>query len=298
MLFEVDPAAVRRRLRAGADLWDGTILYAADFSPDPLGGSVVTAGACNYYAYVTVADRIQGALLNPSKPSHQALLEGHLSNFLGAVSSEALKPVGVAASTTCVFETGDGPRLLLTKRSEEVINALGTYCVIPTFGLESPTIDGVRSEFGTLFYNFAKEFLEEVYGQKELIQVANSESLDPDAIFESKKARSLLTQFTSGTAELRVLGVGLEPTDGTLTLALLAHFQSKDFYREVLRRAHAGWEVKRVPGERPITFLAPESGQLAGACTIETMSATSLFSVDRALRHLAEVRDAPATKHP
>ena len=83
------------------------------------------------------------------------------------------------------------------------------------------------------------------------------------------------------------MGMGGEVTDGTLTIALLAHFRSPQFYREVRRRANAGWEVKRAEGKRPISFLPPDSDELAAACTTETMSATSLFSVDLALSHLA-----------
>ena len=197
--FAVEPAAIRRRQTAGASLWDGTLLYAADLSLGPAGSTRVTAGACNFYSYVTVADRIQAALLEPDKPRHQALLEHNLSS-VSAIAMADYEPVCLAAATTCVFETDDGPLLLLTERAEEVVNALGTYCVIPTFGLESPVVDGVRSEYGTVFYNFAKEFLEEVYGQEELIRAATSESLDPDAIFESNQARSLLDQFGTGTA--------------------------------------------------------------------------------------------------
>lgn len=289
--FNVSQGAVRRRERAGAELWDGKVLYAEETDLKPDGDSSLTLGVCNFYSYVTAADRIQIAFSESSKPENTRFLAEHLSDF-GRAVAPGHEPVCVAAAATCLFETAAGPRILLSERAEEVVNALGSYCVIPTFGFESSAVEGVKSQYGLIFYNFLKEFLEEVYGLEKAIRWATSESLDPDALFALKDvaddAKRLLAEFTSGRADLYVTGMGIEATDGTITLALLAHFRSPEFHREVLRTAKAGWEIKRSRGRQPIEFVAPDTARMTELTRLEAMSATSLFSIDSALRHLRD----------
>lgn len=287
MEFEVDLETIGKRQRAGAQLWDGTLLYVDKFDGRPDGSRKIVAGTFNYFAYVTFAARLQASLLARGQPRGRLLAESGLTSFPEGVTSP-YRPMVLSAVTTCIFDTDDGPKILLAKRSEDVVNALGTVGAIPTFGLESPEIDGERSEYGTVFYNFVKEFIEEVYGQEDLVRAASSEALEPDAIFRSKKARRLINQFNGGTAELRILGSGIDVTDGALVLSLMAHFHSPAFYKEVRMRASAGWEVMRDGGSRPLVFLPASSDGLADVATSTTMSASSLFGVDLMLRHLAQ----------
>lgn len=284
--FPVDDFAISRRTDSGARIWDGRILYLTRVGERD-GQPYLGAGVCNYYSYVTVAEQIQNAFRKPRAHASKRILRTWMSSTDGQREMR-YAPICLAASTVCLFETPDGPRVLLSTRSDEVVNALDSTCVLPTFGMEPHVADGVPSKYGLLFYNFAKEFMEEVYGVKELETEADSPALNRDKIFDSALADELVEQFTTGEATLDVTGMGIEATDGTITYALLARFSSHDFYERVRGYVQPNFESKRRPDSpHSIHFLRLDDNALVGLSKMGEMSATSMFAVDLALVSVA-----------
>lgn len=113
--------------------------------------------------------------------------------------------------------------------------------------------------------------------------------MDPDSIFDFPEAQQLLDQFASGQASLHVGGLGVEATDGTFTLGLIAHFRSPEFFVAVRRRAKANWESKRdKANKRPIQFMSLDGPGLSEKTQLGEMSTTSLFAIDLALTMLRD----------
>lgn len=284
--LEVDDKLIAARRRAGAQLWDGPLMYVADIESAPDGSRRLVARVCNYFSYVTQAERIQRSLLARDSSRGQVHRDKRLTAF-PSPGEAPYRPMALSAVTTCAFDMEQGRQLLLATRAHGTVNAMGTVGAIPTFGFEPHEIDGMRSKYSAIFYNFVKEFLEEIYGQEELTRAATSESLDPDAIFQSRTARRLISEFEQGRAELRLLGCGVDVTDGGFVLALVAHFRSPEFYAYLRGSAKAGWEVERVDTERPLRFAPASAAGVIDAVSNRSMSSSSIFGVDLALSHLS-----------
>lgn len=167
--------------------------------------------------------------------------------------------------------------MLLGRRSADVVNAANTVSVVPAFGME-PNLKGKsRSRFSLRFYNFLKEFLEEVFDAEELTDTSQSRTISTDAIFDSDDARQALRQFETGAAHLIGTGFGLVLTQGNVVYAMHAHFSSPDFYEYVRTRGRGSWEANGSLWFEPVEQV-PE--------LLVEMPAPSAFAVDLALSHL------------
>lgn len=297
----VNPASIHARTQAGAKIWDGDLLFLKSAGIEDQGDGVslpsLEAGVMNYFGFVSASAAWRAEC--ESEGPHP-LLEQHYTS-LNSLLANPPRPLALSAAAACVFSTPEGLQIPLARRSAAVVNAMGHLCLAPTFGLEPSVIDHVKSKFDVLKYNFVKEFLEEIYGMEGLDHNAESGILDPDCIFENPEAQLLLAEFDSGRASLRVTGLGAELTDGSLTIALLAQFDSPDFYAEVLRRARPSWEwQKQKDGHQRIRFYPLSSFASDGAAElVPEMANSSVFVLDRALGALDEPRRSasPAPEH-
>lgn len=282
--YPVDDKVIEDRRKAGVNLWDGLIIYATSCRRTENGEMLISAGTANYYGYVTLAHRIQQELLQPQRG--RPVLEGYYRNATDAMSG-ALKPVAISAAAACVFEKDGRLDVAVHRRSANTVNAPNSLAAGPLFGMESNRNAQFKSEYGVVFYNFVKEFVEEFYGLDALIRAVESPALDPDWIMRLPQAAAVIAEFDAGRATLICDGVGVECTDGTITLGLVAHFTSPDFRRKFEADARPGWELSSVrPAGRSVEFWPLDGSDLGNAMNPSRMSATSIFVLDLARRRL------------
>ena len=273
-----DKSVIRRRRAAGADLWDDPVLMLDTMvqGDRPL----LEARVCNYFAYVTFAERVRSETLSRRAPS--TLLDTAFVSLTDSLAAGATVPLALSGSVACVFTDDDGTRFIgVQRRSARVVDTAGQLSLVPAFGLESNVYDGQRSRHGVLFYNFVKEFLEEYLNQEEVIKAASSQHAHPDWIFDIPWAAALLDEAQGGSLQLELLDLGLDLAGGSLLFAMAARFDSPTFFRTLRYSTLASWESDPIaPGSRAIQFWPLEGDRLRDAATPDATTRASLFTLD------------------
>ncbi|TDC50578.1 hypothetical protein E1212_14485 [Jiangella ureilytica] len=284
--FPYDQAVIEQMRRGGVELWDGSLLYSVN--DGPLDGAL-PVGVCNYFAYVDLCHRV---LRESDKPKgEKPYLLGSLRTFDDAICG-VIRPLVIAATATCVFDDGSGGlETAIQRRSPQVVVARGMYAAAPVFGLESNVIGRATSRFGIVTYNVLKEILEEYFDEPELTRAGDHPAgAHPDWIFRTEHGRRLVDEVDAGRILLRCTGAAIDVLDGSLVLAVLAQFTSPEYAREVKLSARGSWESDHTSGPR-IEFVPLHGLELEARMSIETMTASSIYSLDRAREYLRP-RDA------
>lgn len=292
--FPVDERLIKSKIARGARIWDGPAVYLKGMQTDSTGKPILTAGICNYYGYVTLAQQLSTEA--NSSTGRKPIPLGHFGRFSDATSGK-FGPVTLAATVTCVFDSEHGEQFIaLQRRSDAVVNAAGMYGVAPIFGLESNRLRSAKSRYGTIYYNFLKEFIEEFFDLEPVIRAATTPRSDLDWIFQLPHAPDLVAQLDNGDLSLFCTGLGIDLSDGSLTIALTAHFTSPDYLETLRSTAVGSWESETATATRPaIEFVAVDDPSLADLATIEHMDPSSIFSLDLARQHLKRTRGQSAT---
>ncbi|SDU53456.1 hypothetical protein [Jiangella alkaliphila] len=218
------------------------------------------------------------------------LLLGTFRGFDEAVAGP-LRPVVISATAACVFEHADGGReVALQRRSDRVVTPRGMYAVAPVFGLEPNVLGWSRSRFGLVTYNVLKEILEEFFDEEELSRAADQPvAAHPDWVFHSEHGRRLVAELDAGRLRLRCTGAAIDISDGSVVLAVLTHFTSPAYADELKLTARGSWESATAGGPR-IEFAPLDGRELTALMTADTMTASSIFSLDWAPSRACEVR--------
>ena len=196
-------------------------------------------------------------------------------------------PTVLAAATTCVFESTQGPVTVLHQRSSRVVNARGMHAVTPVHGIE-PNFSGTEtSRYGVVAYNVFKEILEEFFGVDE-IKYNNDKPHAPhsDWIFSTGPGEALVAELHSGRLLLSCEGACIDLSDGSLILAVTAYFLDPAFLERLKVQARGSEEASWVDGRR-FEFLKLSGSELEGLMDLNRMTSSSVFSVDRARVRLA-----------
>lgn len=276
-----DDVIIASRQAFGIRLWDGPLLYALG---PPQADGRIPLGVCNYFAYVTTSGKVHAELAGKVKSTSTVM---KLTSLEAALASD-VSPLAIAGAATCVFDTPGGRMVATARRSQLVVSGRGLDAVSPSFGFEPNRIGRESSKYGLPVYNFLKEFLEEIFNQKHVDHAGDQPRLEnPDWIFESDAARDLIQEFDEGRATLYCTGVILDPTDSSIDLLLLAHFESHDYYEKVRKRAFGNWEADYAEGVPRITFRPLDA--IDESLSLASMTSVSIASLDRARVQLAEI---------
>jgi hypothetical protein len=281
--FPVDQRLIRKKIARGADIWDGSSLYVKQMQSADDGDVSFSVGICNYFAYVTLAQRMSAECRRTS--GEKPLLVKHFRDFSTAMT-DGLPPIALAATATCVFESDSGPVVAVQRRSDAVVNAAGMLGVAPIFGLESNRIRTSRSKYSLVYYNFLKEFIEEFFGLEQVIRTATNPRADIDWIFGLPPAVDLIAQVNNGDLTLSCTGAGIDVSDGSLTLALLAHFHAPSYLDIVKSTAVGSWESAPSTQHTPaIDFVPIDDPMFEELANVDAMDPSSIFSLDLARLH-------------
>jgi hypothetical protein len=150
--------------------------------------------------------------------------------------SRPLQPQTLGCVCVSLFEKNGDLLVASAKRSSEVLYASGLKSTLPTFGVEANTIGGERSRYSLLFYNYLREFAEEFFDLEELIDTINARRIHPDWILKLPAVETITHEVKKRRLITEYLGVAINPADGALVCAVLAWFQSGQFFTDLTKR--------------------------------------------------------------
>jgi hypothetical protein len=207
--------------------------------------------------------------------------------------SSGLQPMAVGCMVATLLQGDDGLYVPVAKRSAQVLNGPGTRALLPVFGMECNTIGGRHSKYGLTFYNFVREFSEEFFDLEEVINMMSAHRVDPDWIFQLPPAGAILREATTGRLQMHRTGFGVNPNDGIVNCALIAHFSSPKFFKWLRMESRLNWES--APGAASLEFIRLDDRRLDEWVDRLEIDPSSAFALDLARRYAADL-PARATK--
>jgi len=169
------------------------------------------------------------------------------------------------------------------------MNLSNVLAVVPTFGLEANTIGQRRSARGLIYYNYAREFAEELFDLEEVIDIASARRADPDWIFGLPELELLEREIEADRFSIEVTGISVNPLDGIVNVALLAVATSELFFDIVREATKANWEAIERPGvELPIEFVDLADSRIDDWVHQARLGAASSFALDRARQRISQ----------
>ena len=284
--FDVDDKLVRQVLASGRRLTDDAVLFADGIHELGSGRSRIVAGVTGYRSAITLASRVErtvkGATGMGAVPwTALATLPGALSAISGS-----LRPMVLGSDAVVAFQDGDRYLVPIHRRSAETINAPGAHTVTPAYTYESNRVGQFSSRFGVVTYNFLREYLEEFWGDENLVVASSAPRAHPDWILDSEQGRRLVDEVDSGRVTFHALGVAVDVSSCCLSLPLVAVFDSPEFLRYTMN-APGCWESARASGGRPAIEFFDLFGSEVDDMLRGTAKPTSALALDCARQLLS-----------
>ena len=279
--FPFKQRTIQSQRRAGARMFDGTILYVQDRLVDD-GHLTFVLDRCNYFSFATKMVMLRKELR--SKIFHDPTYKNLLATLSPSVATTVQPQIaGCSCVTLFPATTGGGYSVIIGRRSAEVAQSVNQYCTLPSFGLESNVTAGKQSKYGLFFYNYLREFGEELLDLEELIELTESKRFGPDWIFSLPRMNLVEAEVIRGDLQLSCLGVSANPYDGALDFALLAQFRSSEFLPILEAHMKANWES----GPHPIEIRDLFDPEIDEWVQLGMLDNCSAFAIDLARAKIA-----------
>lgn len=154
-----------------------------------------------------------------------------------------MKP-NIACACTTIFQTENRTEVLLTKRSNEVITFGGAMAVVPAFGLVPIRHgDGDVKFTNLLFFNFLKEYLEELFSYDELIEEIRNKKGDPFWFYKLEEAKEFIQCYKNKGIELKVTGFGFDASNGGAFISMMLVLREKSYIKKIKETINLNWET-------------------------------------------------------
>lgn len=291
--FPVSNRALRWFRRRGVRLFDGEFMWLKSVRMDGDKLQELSVGRFNFYGYATLYFRLQRGL--SSRWRSPKLHNRYLSTFDSALSS-GLKPQAVGCTTATLLQGDDGLYIAVAKRSAQVLLGPGSRALLPVFGMECNAVGDRTSEFGLTFYNYVREFSEEFFDLEELVDMMSARRVDPDWLFHLPPAAAVLREATAGRFRIRRTGFGVNPSDGILNCALVAHFSSPKFFKWLRAEGRLNWES--AAGATSLEFIKLDDRRLDEWVDRREIEPSSIFALDLARQYATNLRHGRPTQVP
>jgi hypothetical protein len=197
------------------------------------------------------------------------------------------RPFSVGCTVAFVIRHSGNYKLLIHKRSTKTMTYGGSRAVIPNFGLEPNWASSGSSRMGLIFYNFIKEYCEELFDYEELTDISIVKRPSVDWFTCLPEADSLLKMYEAGSFSLDFLGFGIDALNGTGNIALLALVKDDSIASTLVDTIRANWEVAR--GKKnlnPIEFIAFNDPKLEKWLCNGNLQYGSAFTIHLAINRL------------
>ncbi len=294
--FPVDDRLLERRRRMGAVLFQSWRKSLNLDSMQILPHAKILARPCEYFeiasALISLEDETYNNIVRHQRrrkigSSKTPLRDRHMSDF--PITGKGLAwPFSLGCHAVIAIKSGEEFELAVQTRGETVITYPNMKAMIPNFGFEPNEYWSGKSAYGCIFYNFVREYLEELFNYEEIIG-RTTWSQDPDFLFELPEARTLMNAYNAGRFRLTFLGAGVECLSGTFTMALVALISDPEVIEQLRRNLTPNYEVATPTTARtPIEFLKVSDPRLGYWLEEGHFQPSSAFALSLALKHLGE----------
>ena len=290
--FPASNRILRWYRRGGVRLFDGEFMWLKFARLDGRRLVALDVGRVNFYSYATLCFRLQREI--SSRWHAPKLHDKYLATFDTALASD-LRPQAIGCMVATLLQGDDGLYVAVARRSTEVLNGPGTRSLLPVFGMECNAIGSRASEYGLTFYNFVREFCEEFFDLEELVHMMASRRADPDWIFQLPSAEAIVREAVARRLRIRRTGFGINPNDGILNCALVAHFTSKRFFKWLRAECRLNWEsASGSASAPPLEFVRLDDSRLDQWVDLQEIDPSSVFALDMARKYASEMTRDPA----
>jgi len=259
--FSTDMHLLKRRSSMGQRMFNDMALYPDRVDISATNIMIVTR-RCKYFPIASNLIRLEEELFRAVDKSfvrrHRTPIRDRVLSSLEKASQYLLKPLSIGCATVLRLATNEGDKILIHRRSSQVITSSESIAVMPCFGLEPVDVVAVdQLEKDVLFLNFVKEFCEELFGIDDLISMSKHRQGLSSWILQFPEAKMMFSAFESGSALANLLGVGIDATNGTLILAIEVYIADKKITDKISELIVGNWEVAKPTPDIPVLELVP-----------------------------------------
>lgn len=290
--YTVDERLLERRRRMGAVLfqsWRKSLcLDSVSLPPAKL-----SARPCEYFEIASALIQLEDETYSNAAREQRKLFRGRRKSPIrdtylpGFPHTATPWPFSIGCHTVLALKSQNSYELVIQTRGEAVITYPNAKAAIPNFGFEPNSYRSGSSAYGCIFYNFMREYLEELFNYEEIIG-RTTWSHDPDFLFELPEARTLMDAYQANQFELTFLGAGIECLSGTFTIALIARIENQEVIGQLRRNIAPNYEVATATTSRtPIEFIDIADPRLGHWLNGDQFQPSSAFAVSLAVQQLA-----------
>ena len=198
------------------------------------------------------------------------------------IENNILTPITIGCLVVFALKPDSDYEIILQTRSEKNVTANAVTSVAPICGL-SPFIGDSRGNRGLLYYNFVREYLEELHCIRETRELERQDLTrrSPEAYYEwlydIEPAKKLMG---CEYFDLHYIGFGFNLANGGPNIGLVAKLDDSAMSQEIKRSIFFNWEVDAVD------FVGVKSGKLGRLFSTRQLDPASSFFISRALKYL------------
>lgn len=255
---------------------------------------------CDYFQKVTSLLQIEEETFKAVEKNEYRKLpirNAHFANITTA-SKLKMKPYTIGCTVGFAIKSKNGYEILLHTRSHKTATYGGSKSVIPNFGL-NPITGVLDSPTSLLYYNFVREYCEELYSYDELILLINNKRANPLWFYELPEVQELQKLVKDKKLIFEFIGFGFDGLNGTATIAIMALVNDIKYANKLKKIIAGNWEVaERVSGLEPIEFVDFKSPKLDEWLKSKQYHVGSAFTVSRVLERLNDIQIAEKHASP
>jgi len=297
--FPIETNLIRMRKELGQVLFDNPALY-LDRIEENESSLTLHVKSCDYFqiasSFISLEEETFKAVQKNSY-KHLKIRDSYISR-VSQVQGLIKKPFAIGCAVALALKTKDSYELLIHTRSHAAVTFGGAKGVTPNFGL-APLTGGVRTIFSDsdfslgsnrgynlLYYNFIKEFLEELYNYEELIELVSNRKANPFWFYNLHEAEKLLHLIEQGSFSLEFLGFGFDALNGNAIIALLGVINEEKYSVELKNNLELNWEIAKKKDVLAFEFVDIKSDKLERWLRDNKYHTGAAFTISRALKRL------------
>lgn len=298
--FEVDAKLLSKRQRLGQRLFNEPALYLdrIEYADSQLCLCVKT---CDYFQIATSMIRLEEETFRAvQRKTYRGtpIREAYLPHLARAEQLRK-KPFAIGCAFVLALKNEDSYEVLIHTRSHSTVTFGGVKAATPNFGLapvrglsrelrligleESQSMAG---QINLLFYNFVKEYLEELFDYEQLIEQMRERRANALWFFELPEAQQLMRLVLQDQLTIEFLGFGFDALNGNTIIAMLGVLDDQDASMDLKRHLKMNWEFASEQGTLEIEAVDVQSPILEQWLRDHRYHAGGAFAISRALERL------------
>jgi len=284
--FPVDKKLIRKRTLLKQRLFNEPTLY-LDRLDENEKSIELHIKKCSYFQMFTLLASLEEETFKAIRSntfSNTPIRDTTCANTITAQQIHA-RPSSIGCQVAIALRVKTGYEIIIQTRSHSTITYGGAKALIPVFGL-SPIV-GESAYSNILFYNFIKEYCEELFDYEELITLMTTNRVDPYWFYNLPEAQEIFGLIERKLLALEYLGFGFDALNGSSTIALLAVIDDVEYSKNIKKKISTNWEVaQRSFDTMPLEFIDYKSPKLEEWLQRKEYHFGSAFTLARALEEL------------